>query len=33
MKLVTPPVGMSNVELPVTEPQFAAFVVLPGDSE
>ena len=24
-----PPVGMPNAELPVTEPQFAAFVVLP----
>ena len=31
MKPITPPapVGMSNAELPVTEPQFAAFVVLP----
>ena len=24
-----PPVGLSDVKLPVTEPQFAAFVVLP----
>ena len=34
MKPVTPPlpVGMPNAELPVTEPQFAAFVVLPGTS-
>jgi hypothetical protein len=31
MKPVTPPppVGLSNAELPVTEPYFAAFVVLP----
>ena len=31
MKPITPPppVGMPNAELPVTEPQFAAFVVLP----
>ena len=31
MKPVTPPapVGMPNAELPVTEPQFAAFIVLP----
>lgn len=32
MKAVTPPppVGMPNVKLPVTEQQFAAFVVVPG---
>lgn len=32
---VTPPapVGMPNGELPVTEPQFAAFVVLPRDDQ
>ena len=31
MRPITPPspVGMPNAELPVTEPQFAAFVVLP----
>ena len=31
MKPITPPspVGMPNAELPITEPQFAAFVVLP----
>ncbi len=34
MKPITPPppVGMPNAERPVTEPQFAAFVVLPGVS-
>jgi hypothetical protein len=32
MKAVTPPppVGMPNARLPVTEPKFAAFVVLSG---
>jgi hypothetical protein len=28
-----PPVGMNDAELPVTEPKFAAFVVLSGSGQ